>query len=43
MKKGEAVYNVIVIGAGTAGLVRTAVTAGLGGPVPGAANARASR
>jgi hypothetical protein len=36
MKKGEAVYNVVVIGAGTAG------TAGLGGPAPSAANARAS-
>jgi pyruvate/2-oxoglutarate dehydrogenase complex dihydrolipoamide dehydrogenase (E3) component len=31
MKKGEGVYNVIVIGAGTAGLVTAAGTAGLGG------------
>src|SRR5438046_990041 len=33
MKKGEGVYNVIVIGAGTAGLVTAAGTAGLGGRV----------
>ena len=32
-KKGEGVYNVVVIGAGTAGLVTTAGTAGLGGRV----------
>jgi len=31
MKKGEGVYNVVVIGAGTAGLVTAAGTAGLGG------------
>jgi pyruvate/2-oxoglutarate dehydrogenase complex dihydrolipoamide dehydrogenase (E3) component len=33
VKKGEGVYNVIVIGAGTAGLVTAAGTAGLGGRV----------
>jgi pyruvate/2-oxoglutarate dehydrogenase complex dihydrolipoamide dehydrogenase (E3) component len=33
MKKGEGVYNVAVIGAGTAGLVTAAGTAGLGGRV----------
>jgi pyruvate/2-oxoglutarate dehydrogenase complex dihydrolipoamide dehydrogenase (E3) component len=33
MKKGEGVYNVAVIGAGTAGLVTAAGTAGLGGCV----------
>src|SRR5213594_3190066 len=33
MKKGEDVYNVVVIGAGTAGLVTAAGTAGLGGRV----------
>src|SRR5437870_1781792 len=33
MKKGEDVYNVVVIGAGTAGLVTVAATAGLGGRV----------
>jgi len=33
MKKGEGVYNVIVIGAGTAGLVTAAGTAGLRGRV----------
>jgi pyruvate/2-oxoglutarate dehydrogenase complex dihydrolipoamide dehydrogenase (E3) component len=33
MKKGEGVYNVLVIGAGTAGLVTAAGTAGLGGRV----------
>jgi pyruvate/2-oxoglutarate dehydrogenase complex dihydrolipoamide dehydrogenase (E3) component len=33
MKKGEGVYNVVVIGAGTAGLVSAAGTAGLGGRV----------
>src|SRR6266436_1237644 len=33
MKKGEGVYNVVVIGAGTAGLVAAAGTAGLGGRV----------
>jgi pyruvate/2-oxoglutarate dehydrogenase complex dihydrolipoamide dehydrogenase (E3) component len=33
MKKGEGVYNVIVIGAGTAGLVTATGTAGLGGRV----------
>src|SRR5437773_8797111 len=33
MKKGEGVYNVVVIGAGTAGLVTAAGTAGLGGRV----------
>jgi pyruvate/2-oxoglutarate dehydrogenase complex dihydrolipoamide dehydrogenase (E3) component len=33
MKKGESVYNVVVIGAGTAGLVTAAGTAGLGGRV----------
>ena len=32
-KKGEGVYNVVVIGAGTAGLVTAAGTAGLGGRV----------
>jgi len=32
-KKGEGIYNVIVIGAGTAGLVTAAGTAGLGGRV----------
>jgi pyruvate/2-oxoglutarate dehydrogenase complex dihydrolipoamide dehydrogenase (E3) component len=32
-KKGESIYNVIVIGAGTAGLVTAAGTAGLGGRV----------
>lgn len=32
-KKGEGVYNVVVIGAGTAGLVTSAGTAGLGGRV----------
>jgi pyruvate/2-oxoglutarate dehydrogenase complex dihydrolipoamide dehydrogenase (E3) component len=32
-KKGEGMYNVIVIGAGTAGLVTAAGTAGLGGRV----------
>jgi pyruvate/2-oxoglutarate dehydrogenase complex dihydrolipoamide dehydrogenase (E3) component len=32
-KKGEGVYNVLVIGAGTAGLVTAAGTAGLGGRV----------
>jgi hypothetical protein len=42
MKKGEAVYNVVVIGAGTAGLVRAAGTAVLGGAAPAAANACAS-
>jgi pyruvate/2-oxoglutarate dehydrogenase complex dihydrolipoamide dehydrogenase (E3) component len=31
MKKGEGIYNVVVIGAGTAGLVTAAGTAGLGG------------
>jgi pyruvate/2-oxoglutarate dehydrogenase complex dihydrolipoamide dehydrogenase (E3) component len=31
VKKGEGVYNVVVIGAGTAGLVTAAGTAGLGG------------
>jgi pyruvate/2-oxoglutarate dehydrogenase complex dihydrolipoamide dehydrogenase (E3) component len=31
--KGEGVYNVVVIGAGTAGLVTAAATAGLGGRV----------
>ena len=31
MRKGEGVYNVVVIGAGTAGLVTAAGTAGLGG------------
>ena len=31
--KGEGVYNVVVIGAGTAGLVTAAGTAGLGGRV----------
>jgi uncharacterized membrane protein YdjX (TVP38/TMEM64 family) len=31
MKKGEGIYNVVVIGAGTAGLVSAAGTAGLGG------------
>ncbi|HZR04506.1 MAG TPA: mercuric reductase [Candidatus Udaeobacter sp.] len=33
MKKGEGVYNVVVIGGGTAGLVTAAGTAGLGGRV----------
>ena len=33
MTKGEGVYNVVVIGAGTAGLVTAAGTAGLGGRV----------
>ena len=33
MKKGEGVYNVVVVGAGTAGLVTAAGTAGLGGRV----------
>jgi pyruvate/2-oxoglutarate dehydrogenase complex dihydrolipoamide dehydrogenase (E3) component len=33
MKKGDGVYNVVVIGAGTAGLVTAAATAGLGGRV----------
>ena len=33
MIKGEGVYNVVVIGAGTAGLVTAAGTAGLGGRV----------
>jgi pyruvate/2-oxoglutarate dehydrogenase complex dihydrolipoamide dehydrogenase (E3) component len=33
VKKGEGVYNVVVIGAGTAGLVAAAGTAGLGGRV----------
>src|SRR5437667_7976428 len=33
MRKGEGVYNVVVIGAGTAGLVTAARTAGLGGRV----------
>ena len=33
MKKGEGLYNVVVIGAGTAGLVSAAGTAGLGGRV----------
>jgi pyruvate/2-oxoglutarate dehydrogenase complex dihydrolipoamide dehydrogenase (E3) component len=33
MKKGEGVYNVVVIGAGTAGLVTAAGTTGLGGRV----------
>jgi pyruvate/2-oxoglutarate dehydrogenase complex dihydrolipoamide dehydrogenase (E3) component len=33
MKKGEGVYNLVVIGAGTAGLVTAAGTAGLGGRV----------
>jgi pyruvate/2-oxoglutarate dehydrogenase complex dihydrolipoamide dehydrogenase (E3) component len=33
MRKGEGVYNVVVIGAGTAGLVTAAGTAGLGGRV----------
>jgi pyruvate/2-oxoglutarate dehydrogenase complex dihydrolipoamide dehydrogenase (E3) component len=33
MKKGDGVYNVAVIGAGTAGLVTAAATAGLGGRV----------
>src|ERR1700739_4244553 len=31
--KGEGIYNVVVIGAGTAGLVTAACTAGLGGRV----------
>src|SRR4051812_28178960 len=31
--KGEGIYNVVVIGAGTAGLVSAAGTAGLGGRV----------
>src|SRR3989475_4606344 len=33
MEKGAGVYNVVVIGAGTAGLVTAAGTAGLGGRV----------
>ena len=33
MKKGEGIYNVVVIGAGTAGLVTAAGTTGLGGRV----------
>jgi pyruvate/2-oxoglutarate dehydrogenase complex dihydrolipoamide dehydrogenase (E3) component len=33
MRKGEGVYNTVVIGAGTAGLVTAAGTAGLGGRV----------
>jgi len=33
MKKSEGVYNVVVVGAGTAGLVTAAGTAGLGGRV----------
>ena len=33
MKKGDGTYNVVVIGAGTAGLVTAAGTAGLGGRV----------
>src|SRR5438067_6459013 len=33
MRKGEGAYNVVVIGAGTAGLVAAAGTAGLGGRV----------
>jgi pyruvate/2-oxoglutarate dehydrogenase complex dihydrolipoamide dehydrogenase (E3) component len=33
MKRGEGVYNVVVIGAGSAGLVTAAGTAGLGGRV----------
>jgi pyruvate/2-oxoglutarate dehydrogenase complex dihydrolipoamide dehydrogenase (E3) component len=33
MKKGAGIYNVVVIGAGTAGLVTAAGTAGLGGRV----------
>jgi pyruvate/2-oxoglutarate dehydrogenase complex dihydrolipoamide dehydrogenase (E3) component len=33
MKKGDGAYNVVVIGAGTAGLVTAAGTAGLGGRV----------
>ena len=33
MNKGEGTYNVVVIGAGTAGLVTAAGTAGLGGRV----------
>ena len=33
MEKGKGTYNVIVIGAGTAGLVTAAGTAGLGGRV----------
>lgn len=33
MKKGEGIYNVVVIGAGTAGLVTAAGTVGLGGRV----------
>src|ERR1700693_4477620 len=32
-RKGDGVYNVVVIGAGTAGLVTAAGTAGLGGRV----------
>src|SRR6195256_2632990 len=32
-RKGEGIYNVVVIGAGTAGLVAAAGTAGLGGRV----------
>jgi len=31
--KGDGIYNVVVIGAGTAGLVAAAGTAGLGGRV----------
>src|SRR3989454_12300523 len=33
MRKGEGIYNIVVIGAGTAGLVTAAGTAGLGGRV----------
>jgi pyruvate/2-oxoglutarate dehydrogenase complex dihydrolipoamide dehydrogenase (E3) component len=33
LRKGEGIYNVVVIGAGTAGLVTAAGTAGLGGRV----------
>jgi pyruvate/2-oxoglutarate dehydrogenase complex dihydrolipoamide dehydrogenase (E3) component len=33
MKKGDGIYNLVVIGAGTAGLVTAAGTAGLGGRV----------
>jgi pyruvate/2-oxoglutarate dehydrogenase complex dihydrolipoamide dehydrogenase (E3) component len=33
MEKGEGVYNVVVVGAGTAGLITAAGTAGLGGRV----------
>jgi predicted oxidoreductase len=39
MKKGKPIYNVVVIGAGIAGLVRAAGTAGIGGRAPAAANA----